>query len=380
LQYYSINKVHIFLELFFGTTRIIISHRSTALLSKSYIYVGWFKVDGVVLGLALTFLIQLSGLFQWCIRLSAEVVNAFVSVERVAEYSTLPPEPALVLDSDGSRRIQEWPQSGRIDVENLSVRYRSALPLSLKDITFTIESGHRVGVVGRTGSGKSTLVQTLLRILEAENGTISIDGINIASVGLHKLRREISVINQVPTLFSGCSVRENLDPFGEYTDDQIRDVLEDVQMMETIDELGMGIHSMVSEGGSNFSVGQRQLLCLARAILRKNKILILDEPTANVDIRTDKLLQEAVSKSFRGATIISVAHRLDTIIDYDMILVLGNGRILEYGKPHNLLIESSGHFSSLVDDTGTEMSQELRRRARIAFEAQSIQIVNNVVQ
>jgi len=329
---------------------------------------GWFKVDGVVLGLALTFLIQLSGLFQWCIRLSAEVVNAFVSVERVTEYSALPSEPPLVLESDDSDTIKGWPHHGRIDVENLSVRYRSTLPLSLKDVSFTIESGHRVGVVGRTGSGKSTLVQTLLRILEAENGKISIDGIDIASVGLHKLRREISVINQVPTLFSGCSVRENLDPFGEYTDEEVRLALTDVQMIETINELDMGIHSMVSEGGSNFSVGQRQLLCLARAILRKNKILILDEPTANVDVRTDKLLQEAVSKSFCGATIVSVAHRLDTIIDYDMILVLGDGRILEYGNPNHLLSNLSGAFSSLVDDTGTEMAQELRRRAREAWE------------
>lgn len=299
-------------------------------------------------------------------------MNAFVSVERVAEFSILPPEPALSLDSDSSSKIKDWPRSGRIEVENLSVRYRSTLPLSLKEISFSIESEQRVGVVGRTGSGKSTLVQALLRILEAENGKISVDGVDISTVGLHKLRREISVINQVPTLFSGCSVRENLDPFGEYSYDQIRHVLEDVQMIDTIDELEMGINSMVSEGGSNFSVGQRQLLCLARAILRKSKILILDEPTANVDVRTDKLLQQAVSKSFGDSTIISVAHRLDTIIDYDMILVLGNGRILEYGNPHNLLGESSGHFASLVDDTGIEMAQELRRRARVAFESRSV--------
>jgi ATP-binding cassette subfamily C (CFTR/MRP) protein 4 len=329
-------------------------------------------VDGVVLGLAMTVLIQLSGLFQICIRLSADVVNAFTSVERVTEYSSLPAEPALVLEPDATQRIQEWPRSGSIVVENLSVRYRTSLPLSLNDISFTIEAGQHIGVVGRTGSGKSTLVQTLLRILEAENGTISIDGIDISSVGLHKLRREISVINQVPTLFSGCSVRENLDPFGEYTDDQIREALEDVQMIETVNEFEMGMHSMVSESGSNFSVGQRQLLCLARAILRTSKILILDEPTANVDVQTDKLLQDAISKSLGGATIISVAHRLDTIIDYDMILVLGSGRILEYGNPYDLLNESSGHFTSLVEDTGLEMSQDLRRRARLAFEARSI--------
>jgi ATP-binding cassette subfamily C (CFTR/MRP) protein 4 len=287
-------------------------------------------------------------------------------VERVAEYSALPSEAAIVLESDSHETVRVWPRSGKIEVLNLSARYRPVLPLSLKNISFTVESGKRVGVVGRTGSGKSTLVQCVLRLLEAEQGTILIDGVDISSLGLHKLRKEISVINQVPTLFSGCSVRENLDPFGDYSDSDILDALDDVQMRESIDELELGIHSMVSEGGSNFSVGQRQLLCLARAILRKNKILILDEPTANVDVRTDKLLQEAVSRSFHGATIISVAHRLDTIIDYDMILVLGNGSVLEYGHPHHLLTGSlgSGHFASLVADTGHEMAQELHRRAR----------------
>jgi ABC-type multidrug transport system fused ATPase/permease subunit len=211
-------------------------------------------------------------------------------------------------------------------------------------------------------SGKSTLVQALFRILEAENGQILIDGVDISQLGLHKLRKGMSVINQYPVLFSGCTVRENLDPFGAFSEEQVIDALTDVQMIQAVSALPYGIDSQVADGGTNFSVGERQLLCLARAMLQKSKILVLDEPTANVDGRTDKLLQEAVNKSFHGATIISVAHRLDTIIENDLILVLGGGKVLEYGSPSEL-ISLNGHFSSMVNDTGAEMSSALKRRA-----------------
>ena len=189
-----------------------------------------------------------------------------------------------------------------------------------------------------------------------------VDGINVSTVGLHKLRRGMSVINQYPVLFSGCTVRENLDPFEQYSDEAIREALTDVQMFDAIDSLEEGINSVVAENGSNFSVGERQLLCLARATLQKTRILVLDEPTANVDRKTDQLLQDAVNKSFPGATIISVAHRLDTIIENDFVLVLGDGKVLEYGTPIDL-IGQNGHFASMVNDTGVEMAEELRRRA-----------------
>ena len=190
-----------------------------------------------------------------------------------------------------------------------------------------------------------------------------IDGINIMTLGLHKLRKSMSVINQIPVLFSGRTVRENLDPFYHSNDEDIINALTDVQMIDAINSLPNGINSQVAESGSNFSTGERQLLCLARAILQKRKLLILDEPTANVDSRTDKLLQEAVKKSFSNATIISVAHRLDTVIDYDLILVLGGGEVLEFGSPSEL-ISLNGHFSRMIDDTGTEMSIQLRKRAQ----------------
>jgi ATP-binding cassette, subfamily C (CFTR/MRP), member 4 len=257
-----------------------------------------------------------------------------------------------------------------------------------------------------------TVVQTLFRLLEAENGRIVIDGVDIAEIGLHALRTKISVIPQVPTLFSGCSVRENLDLFGLHSDKALQQVLESCHLTHVIDELPQGWDSLVSEGGSNFSVGQRQLLCLARAVLSQNKILVLDEATANVscsffyisfgfssleqhrltcspasilalqvDRRTDQLLQEALRKTFQVGTIIAVAHRLDTVIDCDYILVLGQGRVLEFGSPAELLrrsptrnnIDSSdgttatttgiGSFASMVQDTGETTARELRQRA-----------------
>lgn len=320
----------------------------------------WFSIDPAILGLSISMLMQLAGLFQWCIRQSAEVVNQFVSVERVLDFGALEPEASLELEND--KNLGDWPERGEIDVKNLAVRYRPALPLALDGASFKIPSGFRVGVVGRTGSGKSTVVQTLFRLLEAERGSISIDGVDISKVGLHTLRSKISVIPQAPTLFSGCTVRENLDLFGIHSEEAIQKALKDAHLAEVIAELPKGYNSMVSEGGTNFSVGQRQLLCLARAILSKSKILVLDEATASVDRRTDQLLHESLQESFGDATILAVAHRLDTVIDHDMILVLGQGKVLEYGTPADL-IRSGGMFSKMITDTGDAMSRDLRQRA-----------------
>jgi ATP-binding cassette, subfamily C (CFTR/MRP), member 4 len=320
----------------------------------------WFQIDPAILGLSISLLLQLAGLFQWCIRQSAEVVNQFVSIERVLEFGELEPEAPLELETD--RNLGDWPSQGEIDVQNLAVRYRPALPRALDGATFKILKGSRIGVVGRTGSGKSTVVQTLFRLLEAEQGSIAIDGVDVSTVGLHSLRTNISVIPQSPTLFSGCSVRENLDLFGIHSDEDIKKALEDAHLADVMADLPEGFNSTVSEGGSNFSVGQRQLLCLARAILSKNKILVLDEATANIDRRTDQLLHESLHESFHDATIIAVAHRLDTVIDHDMILVLGKGRVLEYDTPANL-IRSGGMFAKMVDDTGEAMSRDLKHRA-----------------
>ncbi len=210
----------------------------------------WLDIDPGVLGLVISLLIQLSGLFQWCIRQSAEVVNQMVAVERVISYRDLVPEAALSTDFDDE--VCDWPVKGDIVVENLSVRYRKSLPLSLAGLTFNVKGGTRVGIVGRTGCGKSTLVQCLLRLLEAESGHITIDGVDISKLGLHKLRTCVSVIPQCPVLYGGCSLRENLDPFHHHNDDLINEALADVHMLEGVQSLSHGLDTTVAEGGLNF--------------------------------------------------------------------------------------------------------------------------------
>ena len=324
---------------------------------------GWFSVDPSILGLSISMIIYLAGIFQWCIRQSAEVVNHMVSIERVLAFGKLEPEAAWEQPGDAKVLAKDWPHSGAIEYKNVLVRYRPSLPPALKNISFSIPPGSRVGVVGRTGSGKSTVVQTLFRLLEAEEGSIMIDGQDASKLGLHTLRTRMSVIPQVPTLFSGCTVRENLDLFHLHSDDEIESVLKACHLLEAIQELPLGWDSLVAEGGSNFSVGQRQLLCLARALLSRNKILVLDEATASVDRRTDQLIQEALTDAFSDGTILAVAHRLDTVIDSDYILVLGHGEVLEFGTPAELLRLEGGALASMVADTGESMSVDLRQRA-----------------
>ncbi len=329
---------------------------SASLLSVLFHHQRWFDVDSAILGLALTLLIQISTTnFPWVIRQSAEVTNQMVSVERILEYGSLPSEASLTTDED--KALSDWPGvRTNILVENYSTRYRRNLPLVLSDISFEVNARERIGVVGRSGSGKSTLIQSLLRLLEGENGTIKIGNVDIAKLGLHKLRSAIAVIPQVPVLFSGCTIRENLDPFGNCKSSDVLDSLKAVQMLDAVNASHLGLETPVEEGGSNFSVGQRQLLCLARAILAKSQILILDEPTANVDSHTDKLLQKTLRELFSDATIIMVAHRLQTVIDFDRILVLGNGKVLEYGSPKELVEKEDGQFQSMLKNSGNHMS------------------------
>mmetsp|Transcript_14515 Transcript_14515/g.21627 ORF Transcript_14515/g.21627 Transcript_14515/m.21627 type:complete len:993 (-) Transcript_14515:9-2987(-) len=325
----------------------------------------WFLVDPAVLGLALTLLIQISTTnFPWIVRQSAEVCNQMVSVERILDYGDL--ESELYGETHTKDDHANWPKDGSVIVSNLTTRYRLNLPVVLSGVSFRIESGQKIGVVGRSGCGKSTLIQAIFRLLEAEEGSIVVGGVDISTLPLQKLRREIAVIVQTPVLFGGCSIRENLDPFGEFKDDSIRNALNAVQMMDVINDMQHGLDASVTDGGSNFSVGQRQLLCLARSLLGNSRILILDEPTANVDINTDHLLQKTLKEKFSHATIISVAHRLDTIIDYDKILVLGDGKVLEYGPPKELLLNATGHLSSMVKNTGDSMSKLLHRKANVS--------------
>ena len=221
----------------------------------------------------------------------------------------------------------------------------------MKGISFNIRAGHRVGVVGRTGAGKSSLTLALFRLIEAVDGAIKIDGIDISRIGLHDLRSRLTIIPQDPALFTG-TLRLNLDPFNKYSDSELWNALELSHLRSFVESLESGLSHEVSEGGDNLSVGQKQLICLSRALLRKSKILVLDEATAAVDIETDEAIQQTIRKEFIGCTIVTIAHRLNTILDYDMVVVMDRGLVVEYDSPNTLLNDSNSIFYSMAKDSG----------------------------
>jgi len=229
------------------------------------------------------------------------------------------------------------------------MRYRDG-PLVLKDLTFKVKGGEKIGVVGRTGSGKSSLMNLLFRIVELENdkGVVHIDGVDTRKIGTETLRLNLSIIPQDPVLFSN-TVRYNIDPFVQSSDAEVWDVLEQVQLAPVISVLTKGLYDLVAEGGENFSQGQRQLICIARSLLRKPKILVMDEATASIDNETDAMIQKMIREKFRDATVLTIAHRLNTIMDSDRILVLDDGRISEYDSPGNLLAKVNGAFKAMVE-------------------------------
>ncbi|GFQ66175.1 hypothetical protein TNCT_86262 [Trichonephila clavata] len=315
-------------------------------------------------GLAIASALQLSGSFQWGVRQSAEVESQMTSVERVIEYSNLAPEADLDSEKD-KKPPKDWPKKGYIIYQNVNLRYAPDEPPVLKNLNFEIYPEEKIGIVGRTGAGKSSMIATLFRMTEPE-GEVKIDGICTKDIGLHDLRRKISIIPQDPVLFTG-PIRRNLDPFSEHKDDELWQALEEAYLKESIEEMPGGLDSEVSEGGSNFSVGQRQLICLARAILRRNRVLVLDEATANVDPNTDSLIQKTIRDRFAHCTVLTIAHRLHTIMDSDRVLVLDAGEVKEFDTPFTLLQNRNSLFSHMVQMTGPGMAQQLREVARNAY-------------
>jgi ATP-binding cassette subfamily C (CFTR/MRP) protein 1 len=283
-------------------------------------------------------------------RMLSEIENNCVAIERIVEYSNNPHEAAW--DNTEETPSEDWPKNGEIIMKNYQTRYREGLEPVLKGLDLNILPGEKIGICGRTGAGKSSLTLALFRIIEPTGGEIVIDGHDISKIGLHPLRSKLTIIPQDPVLFSG-DLRFNLDPNGDNSDADLWRALELSHLKGHVESnLAGGLDHVVTEGGTNFSVGQRQLICLARALLRKTKILILDEATAAVDLQTDQLIQMTIKDEFSDCTVLTVAHRLKTILDCDRIAVLSDGKLKEVGKPDVLLSQPDSSLRSMAQDAG----------------------------
>ena len=297
------------------------------------------------LGLTLTYAFTVTMVINICIKLFIEAEIAMNQVERIDYFGTsLKQEAPLFIPE--TKPKAEWPDQGVIEFRNVSARYSESLPLILKSISFRTKSCEKIGIVGRTGSGKSTIIQALFRMIEVSEGSIWIDGVDIKSLGLSELRQKIGIIPQDPVLFSE-TVRKNLDPFMQCDDKRLWDCLERSSMKSKIQEMG-GLESMIDFFGANLSVGQRQLLCLARALVLEPKILVMDEATANVDYETDEKIQKCLREDLKDCTLVTIAHRINTILDYDRILVLDQGKVAEFDKPSELLSRPNGLLASMA--------------------------------
>ncbi|KAL8598047.1 Canalicular multispecific organic anion transporter 2 [Nucella lapillus] len=300
-------------------------------------------------GLCISYALQVSGSLTWMTRQIGDLQSNIVSVERLREYSQLPNEADWVTPS--KRPSPEWPHKGEVVFEHFHTRYRPGLDFVLKGVTFTIRHGEKVGIVGRTGAGKSSLTLALFRLIESAGGAIRIDGVDIADMGLHDLRARLTILPQDPVLFSG-TLRMNLDPLDEYEDEQLWKALERAHLKSFASTLPGRLAFQCGEEGGDLSVGQRQLVCLARTLLRSTKILVLDEATAAVDMETDALIQHTLRSAFSDCTVVTIAHRLNTIMDYDRVMVMDAGQVKEFAPPGVLLSNKKSEFYAMSKDAG----------------------------
>ncbi|XP_027736449.1 canalicular multispecific organic anion transporter 2 isoform X2 [Empidonax traillii] len=318
------------------------------LFAALFAVIGRNSLNAGLVGLSVSYALQVTLSLNWMVRMTSELETNIVAVERIKEYSETETEAPWIIE--GKSPPEDWPSKGELEFVNYSVRYRKGLDLVLKGINLQVHGGEKIGIVGRTGAGKSSMTLCLFRILEAAKGEIKIDGVKISEIGLHDLRSRLTIIPQDPVLFSG-TLRMNLDPFNKYSDEEIWKALELSHLKRFVSSQPSMLDYECSEGGENLSVGQRQLVCLARALLRKTRILILDEATAAIDLETDDLIQMTIRTQFEDCTVLTIAHRLNTIMDYTRVLVLDNGTIAEFDTPANL-IAAKGIFYSMAKDAG----------------------------
>lgn len=319
---------------------------TTAITFTFLVYSEELKSSGGDVGLAITQALGITVMIQWGMKQSAEITNQLISVERILEYNLLPAE------KPPKRPIEpphQWPNNGKIIFKNMSLKYYEEMPYVLKDFNIVINSREKVGIVGRTGAGKTSLISALFRLAIVE-GNIIIDDLDTEHINLQTLRSRISIIPQDPVLFSG-TLRYNLDPFEEYDDYVLQNALKEVELNDTANIINRLEYKVMDRGG-NYSIGQRQLICLARAIVRNNKILMLDEATANVDPQTDAVIQKTIRKKFSDCTVLTIAHRLNTIMDSDKIMVIDKGSVVEFDHPYVLLQNSKSVFYEMVNEAG----------------------------
>lgn len=380
-----------------------LSFRVDAVGSLVMLFAGIFvllsvgKIDAGLAGLSLSYAIAFSESALWIVRLYSNVEMNMNSVERLQEYLEVEQEPPYEIEE--TEPPKNWPDRGQISVKDVSLRYAPELPKVIKNVTFEVDPCNKVGIVGRTGAGKSTIITAFFRFLDPETGTIKIDGVDITTIGLRNLRQAITIIPQDPTLFAG-TIRSNLDPFDQYDDAQIYEALKRVNLIEPRDsttasssstnttaqsltingEIGdagevvtgseenqnkfHNLENVIAEGGGNLSQGERQLVCLARSLLKNPRVILLDEATSSIDYKSDAMIQQTIRDEFGQSTILTIAHRLRTIIDYDKILVMDAGQVVEYDNPYVLITNKDSLFYSMCENSG-----ELDSLIKLAKEA-----------
>ncbi|KAM6951721.1 ATP-binding cassette sub-family C member 3 isoform 2-T2 [Aplochiton taeniatus] len=318
------------------------------LFAALFAVIGKATLNPGLVGLSVSYALLVTMSLNWLVRMTSDLESNIVAVERVKEYSETTPEAPWELED--RKPPSDWPPRGNVEFNDYSVRYREGLDLVLKNLTLSVKGGEKIGIVGRTGAGKSSMTLCLFRLLEAAGGEITIDGVKISEIGLHDLRSKLTIIPQEPVLFSG-TLRMNLDPFEKYSEEELWKALEHSHLHKFVSNQPAKLDLECSEGGENLSVGQRQLVCLARALLRKTRILILDEATAAIDLETDDLIQSTIRTQFEDCTVFTIAHRLNTIMDYTRVLVLDKGTIVEFDTPTNLM-SRRGIFHGMAKDAG----------------------------
>ncbi|EAR91413.2 ABC transporter family protein (macronuclear) [Tetrahymena thermophila SB210] len=355
-------------------------HLATALFSNIGIYmIMLINKDSSSLGQAILFFISISDAMQFGLRMIIETDISMSSAQRAMNMIDIIQEPDLRCENDkmfiqnkqddtqidNQNKIYNFPMKGDIEFQNVKMKYRKDLSYVLNGLSFKINAGEKIGFVGRTGAGKSSIIQALYRMTEIEEqGFIKIDGFNLKELGIHTIRSGISIIPQMPFVFSG-SIRRNLDPLNEYNDTEINKILKEISLSQKISKLKEGLLTDMSNANDLFSSGEKQLICLGRAILRQSKVILLDEATANCDQQTDKLIQQKIRERFKNSTVITIAHRLNTIADYDKIFVLENGTVAEQGTPYDLLQQEKSIFKEMALQTGQNNFKQIFQLAQI---------------